>query len=138
MEKFDSWLDQIHDFHDARGELAYRAIYSVYRMAVDGDEQSETRAQSSRGPDGNLQIHAGRESITLADDSEREELAQFIARRYCGSEFPDMAAWKRHQDDDWEEDLRDYWDPEDRKNWHTPWTPWTDLKWWFKRRFGRS
>ncbi|GAB4583759.1 hypothetical protein [Nocardia sp. IFM 10818] len=131
MDKFDSWLNQIHD---EEGELAYRAVYSAYRLAMSGDEVDESRAKSRRGPDGSFEIHAGRESITLVDHSERVALAQFIAGRYCNDDFPTMAEWERQQDDDWE-DRHHYWGIEDPENWHTPWTPWKDLKRWVEDKW---
>lgn len=63
------WQRQIHE---EEGELAYRAVYSAYRLAVSGDEQTGSSARSRRRSDGVFGIHAGRESITLVNDSERE------------------------------------------------------------------
>ncbi|QIS16093.1 hypothetical protein [Nocardia arthritidis] len=103
MEKFDAWLNQIHHWED---QFDYRAIYSAYLNAAGGTESESIESTCRRRPDGGYEIYAGRETIALADDIEREALAAHIAHRYCGDRYPDMEAWHWQQHDWYVEDLR--------------------------------
>ena len=104
MEKFDAWLDQIHDSDD---EFAYRAVYSAYLRASVGREGNNVEAEGRR-PDGGFEIRAGRETIVLADDAEREALAAHMVRRYCGDRYPDMQSWEQQQHDWYVDDLNNW------------------------------
>ncbi|MFC9996672.1 hypothetical protein [Nocardia sp. NPDC127526] len=80
MEKLDAWLDQIHE-----DEFAYSAIYSAYLDASGGSPSESVESSCRRRTDGGFGIRAGGESITLADDAEREALAAHMANRYRGA-----------------------------------------------------
>ncbi|TVT56086.1 hypothetical protein FNH05_08795 [Amycolatopsis rhizosphaerae] len=104
-EKFEAWLDQIHDSDD---EFAYRSVYAAYLYASGGRGGNSGEAEGRRRADGGFEIRAGRETIVLADDAERETLAAHMVRRYCGNRYPDMQAWERQQHEWYVADLRDW------------------------------
>ena len=105
MEKFDHWLDQINDAYD---EFAYRAIYSAYLDASGGFESRSPESSSRRHPDGSFEIRAGRETIVLADDAEREALAAHMVKRYCGERYSSMRMWEQGRHTSYLDD-RDNW-----------------------------
>ncbi|MGW4242388.1 hypothetical protein [Nocardia sp. NPDC004722] len=105
MEKFSAWLDQIHDEH---GEFDYRAIYSAYLRLGSGRTSEGTHASAQRMPDGSFEIRAGRATIVLADDAEREALAAYMVNRYCGDRYPSMEAWENRQHEWYVEDLTNW------------------------------
>ncbi|MVU77341.1 hypothetical protein GPX89_08785 [Nocardia sp. ET3-3] len=105
MEKFDAWLDQIHD---REGRFDYRAIYSAYLDAAGGHESKGGESSARRLDDGGFEIRVGRETIVLADDAEREALAAHMVRRYCGDRYPDMRAWEDQRHSWYVEDLHDW------------------------------
>ncbi|MGW4534982.1 hypothetical protein ACWEOI_28950 [Nocardia sp. NPDC004340] len=105
MEKFDAWLDEIRDDSD---EFSYRVIYSAYLKASSGFESQGVESSSRRLPDGGYEIRAGRTSIVLADDAEREALAAYMERRYCGDRYPNTRAWESQQHDWYVEDLHNW------------------------------
>ncbi|MFD6358201.1 hypothetical protein [Nocardia tengchongensis] len=105
MEKFDAWLAQIHDDQD---EFAYRAIYSAYLNAAGGFPFDGVESSCRRLADGGFEITAGRETITLADDAEREALAAHMVNRYCEERYPGMREWEEQQHRWYVDDLRDW------------------------------
>ncbi|WP_327142822.1 hypothetical protein [Nocardia sp. NBC_01327] len=105
MEKFDAWLRQIHDEND---EFAYRAVYSAHLGASGGFESSDVESSCRRRSDEGFEIPAGRATMVLADDAEREALAAYMVRRYCGDRYPTMRAWEKQQHEWYVEELHNW------------------------------
>lgn len=126
MEKFDTWLDQIHDEDD---EFAYRALYAAYLSASSGFESKDVESSSARRSDGSFEIYAGRETIVLVDDAEREALAAYMVRRYCGDHYPDMGAWESAQHSGYVDDLHSWTSIGDRSS---PGRTFESKTWWHR------
>lgn len=46
--------------------------------------------------------------MVLADDAEREALAAYMVRRYCGDRYPTMRAWEKQQHEWYVEELHNW------------------------------
>jgi hypothetical protein len=103
MDKFDAWLDGIDDKAD---EFAYRYVYAAYQWACHGGDDAPYGLTLESLPGGGHVLRYGDgPELELADERERLAFAAHIVARFCGTRYPNMAAWEDQQHRWYVEDL---------------------------------